>query len=436
MKFKDQLRFIRRNMKKNRLRVFMTILSTMIGCTFLIVLASVGFGLQKSTEESILSQTIITEIAVKGQKNGKEVDVDELSEFKGNDNIAAIIERTTLFEPIQIKLNDLKGDFNLTFTNMEEEKKKSMKLEEGRMPDAVNEIVVGYGFASQLWTEKERQNYNKQLENAKEPTDIKEPEGYKGNIIGKTVEFKIPKTGKEKKEKTIKLTIVGVKEKPKQDGMSDTDVLINDKLKKDFENILIDANKNKDINKELNVYANKFENVEQVTKDLQDSGFYVRSVTTMVDDISVFFNAFKIGLIFVGTVAVIIASIGIFNTMTMAVTERTQEIGIMKAIGATPSIIRKMFLLESLYIGTLGSIIGVITSYGISFGVNLIVPQILSSVEKGATMGSMEMTFSYIPFNLVITAMIICVGVAAISGINPAIKATRTDVLSALRREI
>lgn len=66
----------------------------------------------------------------------------------------------------------------------------------------------------------------------------------------------------------------------------------------------------------------------------------------------------------------------------MAVTERTQEIGIMKAIGASPSIIRRMFLMESAYIGILGSVIGIIISYGVSFAVNLAVPVILKAVGE------------------------------------------------------
>ncbi|MDF4189627.1 macrolide ABC transporter permease, partial [Ligilactobacillus salivarius] len=73
MRFKDQVHFIRRNMKKNKLRVFMTILATTMACSFLIILSSVGFGLQKSMTENIMSQGIITEIAIKGQKNAKEV---------------------------------------------------------------------------------------------------------------------------------------------------------------------------------------------------------------------------------------------------------------------------------------------------------------------------------------------------------------------------
>ncbi len=184
------------------------------------------------------------------------------------------------------------------------------------------------------------------------------------------------------------------------------------------------------------VYADKFDNVGALTDKLTDEGYQVISVTNQLEGMAMFFTVFKIGLIFVGCIAVIISAIGIFNTMTMAVTERTQEIGIMKAIGANPSIIKRMFLMESAYIGVIGSIIGIIISYIISFAVNLIIPAILSSMSEGGSSDQFSITFSYIPLSLVITATVISAGVAIISGLNPARKATKTNVLSALRREI
>lgn len=166
--------------------------------------------------------------------------------------------------------------------------------------------------------------------------------------------------------------------------MEDSSVFISDAFKGEFAKFLDLSKDSESIQKSVSVYADKFDNVEQLTNDLTDAGYNVMSVTTQLQGVNTFFMVFKIGLIFVGCIAVIISAIGIFNTMTMAVTERTQEIGIMKAIGANPSIIRRMFLMESAYIGILGSVIGIIISYGVSYIVNLAVPVILESTGAGA----------------------------------------------------
>src|SRR5688572_28653735 len=72
MKLRDQFRFVRQNMKKNRTRVYMTILATAMGCAFLIVLASVGFGLQKSVVKEITERRVITQIDVYGKETKDE----------------------------------------------------------------------------------------------------------------------------------------------------------------------------------------------------------------------------------------------------------------------------------------------------------------------------------------------------------------------------
>ncbi len=70
-----------------------------------------------------------------------------------------------------------------------------------------------------------------------------------------------------------------------------------------------------------------------------------------------------------------------------------------------------------------------------SYLVNLAVPMILAATS-GSDAGDLNYTFSYIPASLVIIAVVICGGVAVISGMNPARKATKTNVLTALRREL
>ncbi|MCY8523195.1 FtsX-like permease family protein, partial [Bacillus atrophaeus] len=328
---------------------------------------------------------------------------------------------------------------SLTLTNMNDELKSNMELDKGRVAKSENEIVVGYDFAKYLWTEKESKDFEKQInENKGNNAELKEPKGYTKDILNQTLELNVSKvdekTGKTS-EKTYDFKVVGITKKPKNDWMEDSSVFVSDAFKGEFSKFLDLSKDSESIEKSVSVYADKFDNVEQLTNDLTDAGYNVMSVTTQLQGVNTFFMVFKIGLIFVGCIAVIISAIGIFNTMTMAVTERTQEIGIMKAIGANPSIIRRMFLMESAYIGILGSVIGIIISYGVSYIVNLAVPVILESTGAGAA-GELDYTFSYIPLSLVIIATVISAGVAVISGLNPARKATKTNVLTALRREL
>ncbi|MCG8396562.1 FtsX-like permease family protein [Bacillus atrophaeus] len=437
MRFKDQVDFIRRNMKKNRLRVFMTVLATTMACAFLIVLSSVGFGIQKTITDMTMSQQIVTKISVYGKDDGKAVKKSDLEKFK---HAKAVVERTEVHEPVKAKLNNRTNEnMSLTLTNMNDELKSNMELDKGRVAKSENEIVVGYDFAKYLWTEKESKDFEKQInENNGNNAELKEPKGYSKDILNQTIELNVSKvdekTGKSS-EKTYDFKVVGITKKPKNDWMEDSSVFVSDAFKGEFSKFLDLSKDSESIQKSVSVYADKFDHVEQLTNDLTDAGYNVMSVTTQLQGVNTFFMVFKIGLIFVGCIAVIISAIGIFNTMTMAVTERTQEIGIMKAIGANPSIIRRMFLMESAYIGILGSVIGIIISYGVSYIVNLAVPVILESTGAGAA-GELDYTFSYIPLSLVIIATVISAGVAVISGLNPARKATKTNVLTALRREL
>jgi acetoin utilization transport system permease protein len=430
---------MQKNMKKNRLRVFMTILATTMACAFLIVLASVGFGIQKSITEEIKSQQVMTEVSVKGKEkdgNSEAINKDNLAELAKTENVAAVVHRNSIDKPVEITFEDRKGEVYPTITNMEEELKGNLALEKGEVPKSENEVIVGYHFAKSLLTKEEKEQYQKALESSQDT--IEEPAGYEGELVGKEITMTILKEidGKEEK-KTFTFTISGVGKAPTRDWFQDQSIYINDSLR---EEILAFASNNDHESltdlpySEVLVYSTGLEHVAQVTDDLKNKGYMVYSITEELDSVNLFFNVFKAGLIFVGTVAVLIASIGIFNTMTMAVTERTQEIGIMKALGAQPGIIRRLFLMESAYIGIVGSIIGVVISYAISYAANMMLPIILHSVMGGE--GDMNITFSYIPVSLVLISGGISIIVAMISGLRPAVKATNINVLSALRREL
>ena len=237
----------------------------------------------------------------------------------------------------------------------------------------------------------------------------------------------------------VKYTIVGVTKKPSYDWLIDNTVYIDSQHKAVLGSsfaALDNIAEDEVFNSEFNIYADSLEYVKPILKTLKDKGYNVYSVTEQLEQMDVFFLVLKIGLIFVGTIAVLIASIGIFNTMTMAVTERTREIGVLKAIGASPKLIQRLFLMESIFIGVLGTVIAVVISYAISFAANAVLPLILKAATGEDAFNSSDITFSLIPWQLVLTASAISIGVAMISGYRPARKATKIDVIQALRQEL
>lgn len=120
----------------------------------------------------------------------------------------------------------------------------------------------------------------------------------------------------------------------------------------------------------------------------------------------------------IGLITLLGAAIGLMNIMLVSVTERTREIGIRKAIGASASIIRNQFLIEAVVICQLGGILGIIL--GIAIG-NLV----------GGLVGSGFI----IPWGWMIMGVCLCIAVGLISGFYPAYKASKLDPIESLRYE-
>lgn len=120
----------------------------------------------------------------------------------------------------------------------------------------------------------------------------------------------------------------------------------------------------------------------------------------------------------IGLITLIGAAIGLMNIMLVSVTERTREIGIRKALGATGKMIRSQFLIEAIVISQIGGFVGIL--FGIAIG-NLV------SFQIGSTF--------IIPWTWMLVGVILCFFVAIISGILPANKAAKLDPIDSLRHE-
>ena len=120
----------------------------------------------------------------------------------------------------------------------------------------------------------------------------------------------------------------------------------------------------------------------------------------------------------IGIITLMGAAIGLMNIMLVSVTERTREIGIRKAIGATRTVIRNQFLVEAIVIGQLGGLIGII--------LGILIGNIMSLIIGSAFI---------IPWVWIFTGVVLCFAVALLSGIIPARKAANLDPIESLRYE-
>jgi putative ABC transport system permease protein len=158
-------------------------------------------------------------------------------------------------------------------------------------------------------------------------------------------------------------------------------------------------------------------------------GFSTFALIDQFAQIKTSFVFMDMALAAVGMIAIFVAALGIINTMVMSILERYNEIGVMKAVGASPAVIKRIFLVESSAIGFIGGAGGLALGWAVSRVINRVVNYFLARQN----IPHIEY-FSY-PLWLCLGAIAFAVAVSLIAGIYPARRAARVDPVVALRHE-
>jgi len=398
MTFLDLFLFSVANLKRNKMRTLLTVLGVVIGIAAIVFLVSLGFGLQYLVESKVASMKELTQIQVDPKSDAAITD-KQIKDFKKIKGVKWV--SPSYYLSSQMVLDGQKIDLTLYALEPKYIEAEDVKVDKGKNlknPD-VEEIVVS--------------------RSALKVFDIAEAK----NFIGKQASLKIYLKDK-KGNISMKLT--------KKDQAQEVKIAgVTKNVKEPAAYIPINNLKNLDIKSydKAIVKTKDREVVKDIKKKISDMGYRVSSIKDTIQAVKSYFNAGQLVLGGFGMVALFVASIGIFNTMTISLLERTHEIGIMKAIGATNKDVKRMFIFEAAQIGFWGGVFGLFGGWLMGLLINTLV-NILAKNFGGVAQGIFFTPMWFSSISIVFALL-----VSLTAGIYPARRAGKLNPLEAIRYE-
>ena len=436
MKTSDIILSANKNLMKNKLRSFLTILAIFVGSFTIIMNSAISAGVNSYIDSQINSmggegylemmpaEMYDTAMALMGNSG-----VKEYTEDAQNANKAAYIKPEQIEKAKKIKgikSFDALGNASIDYVTSDQTDKRwvmrlnasvdgiSLDLAAGRQPNADTNDIYEIAISK----------------------DMVEPLGFKDeeDAVNKTIYIGVPSEAKcfvveQRKDcqTIIKATISGVQ----ADGiLSMGGSRVNLALWKKIGSINNIGVPEASIQPYMATANVDPERIEEIKDELKEIGLIAMSVKDEVGSIKTFFDAILAILNVFGGIALIAASIGIVNTLLMSVQERTREIGLMKALGMSRAKIFLSFTFEAVALGFWGSMFGMIVSMVLGYAGNALVH------AEGMFLESLP-TFQLVKFSPdVVTPIIILVMfISFVAGTAPALKAARKNPIDALRYE-
>ncbi len=180
---------------------------------------------------------------------------------------------------------------------------------------------------------------------------------------------------------------------------------------------------------QLKIKVDAAEHLDAVREKTLSFGLLVSALSETVDQAEKIFTVAKIALALFGVITLVVSAIGMFNTMTIALLERTQEVGIMKAIGASNFDIWKLFLAEAMIMGLIGGMGGIVIGYigaqAFNWGINAL----------ASAFGGQSLNLFQTPLWFLFTIIAFSAAVGVITGLWPAYRASKLSPIDALKNK-
>lgn len=472
MNWNDLLRMSINSLRRRKLRTFLTVLGVLIGTASIVVMISLGLGMQQSLYQEVEQSGGLTSITVTGTDGGDgmmsdSTGADEQSEKRIDDRLVETISKLNhvkLAAPIyETSVILLKGSYiaNVQLQGMTPEglKAQNIDLGEGTLPKTGTgklDLVFGNGVITDFYEKGsgngyydtgETPNINLMKDSMFLITDTENYDTDNSAAFGESTDSSGSDGQSESGQpKTVQKYVVrasGVVSGGLDDYTTSYDSVYCDLetlkqlLRKEYAGRVIPGQPQTKAGKplkefyytSLKVKADDMDHVNEVADAIRNMGYNVETNAEYLDSMKSQFAVVQAVLGGIGAVSLLVAAIGIANTMMMSIYERTKEIGVMKVLGCSLKNIREMFLLEAAFIGLLGGIAGNILSFVMSAVINVV------AGSSGVLSTGTDSSISYIPWWLVLLSMAFAVLVGVLAGYFPAKRAMKLSPLAAIRNE-
>jgi len=398
----DNIKLASRNFRTRGLRTFLTVLGISVGIGTTLFLVSLGYGLQKILLEKIAKSDALLTLDITSA-NPSVIKINEklIDDFSKIENVTEVAPEQTLLS--QFRLEDISSNINLASVSSNFLRLGGIELLQGESFEGDNDakVILSTGALISLNIEDISQALGKEVD-----ITLVVPEESQGENQQLMADKKMLHLDQ-------KFVICGIVDDP-----SESSGYIPIGWTRGIAPDNFDQMKVKVADRSV---------LDSVRNEIVDRGFSVMALTDTVDEANKIFSIIQFILAMFGIVALGVSAIGMFNTMTIALLERTNEIGILRSIGASKREILFLFLTESIAIGFLGGVGGIVMGFlgtrlagaGFNFLAN--------------TLGGKPVEMFYTPFWFIAFIIVFSTLIGLATGIYPAVRASRLNPLVALR---